>query len=264
MEYRKHRHIGLRAAVLAAGLAIAGGASAEPLAGLGVQYKFISPMSLVNLNGCISHNVYAVCPGGPDQSTNTPMHFQAPLDLPEGAKVQNIRVWYRDTSSIGGVSFGVMTNKLTLSSPYTFSGNQLVATGIGFNSGVATTYANPQIATLTPTSDFTFNSWEMSGGVPVHKEYVIDVVYPANNYLVMFQGALIAYQRQIAPAPATASFTDIPTSHPFFNEVEQLKKSGITLGCGGSEFCPDSPVTRGQMAAFLSRALGLQWDPGVL
>ena len=34
--------------------------------------------------------------------------------------------------------------------------------------------------------------------------------------------------------------------------------AGITLGCDpeGILFCPDDPVTRGQMAAFLHRALG--------
>lgn len=260
MKYRKHRSTGLKAAVLAAGLALAGGASAEPLAGLGVQYKFISPMSLLNWNGCMMHMAYANCPG---ITNNTRIYYQAPFELPEGAKVQNIRVWYLDNSNSGAVEFGVVSNKLPLTNGYTSSTAQYVATGVSFNSGVASSNTSKQIATLTPTTDFTFNSWEMAGSVPVHKEYLIQVVFPANNTLTLFEGALIAYQRQIAPAPATASFTDIPTNHPFFNEVEQLKKSGITLGCGNGQFCPDSPVTRGQMAAFLSRALGLQWDPTV-
>jgi hypothetical protein len=33
--------------------------------------------------------------------------------------------------------------------------------------------------------------------------------------------------------------------------------SGIPVGCGGGNFCPDSAITRGQMAVFLSKALGL-------
>ena len=53
----------------------------------------------------------------------------------------------------------------------------------------------------------------------------------------------------------------MPTSHPFFPYVEALKASGITGGCSVSPplFCPDSPLTRGQMAAFLAKALGLYW-----
>jgi hypothetical protein len=77
---------------------------------------------------------------------------------------------------------------------------------------------------------------------------------------VSYRGTWVFWQRQIAPTPASATFADVPTSHPFFNEIEQLAKSGVTLGCGGGSYCPDASVTRGQMAAFLGRALGLSWD----
>lgn len=63
----------------------------------------------------------------------------------------------------------------------------------------------------------------------------------------------------VSPAPATATFNDVPTTHPFFKFIEALKASGITGGCSAAPplYCPDSPVTRGQMAVFLSIALGL-------
>lgn len=35
---------------------------------------------------------------------------------------------------------------------------------------------------------------------------------------------------------------------------------GITLGCGGNNYCPLNPVTRGQMAIFLTRAFQLGWS----
>ncbi|MBV6464874.1 MAG: hypothetical protein PGMFKBFP_00139 [Anaerolineales bacterium] len=54
-------------------------------------------------------------------------------------------------------------------------------------------------------------------------------------------------------APATPSFTDVPTTHPFFNYIQKLKDLGITSGCTATTFCPDDPVTRGQMAAFVIR-----------
>ena len=40
---------------------------------------------------------------------------------------------------------------------------------------------------------------------------------------------------------------------------EALKASGITGGCSVSPplFCPADPLTRGQMAVFLAKALGL-------
>ena len=64
-----------------------------------------------------------------------------------------------------------------------------------------------------------------------------------------------------APAPATATFpNDVPTTHPYFQFVEALADSGITGGCGTDSYCPDNPVTRGQMAVFLAAALGLSYQ----
>ena len=37
--------------------------------------------------------------------------------------------------------------------------------------------------------------------------------------------------------------------------INRLRAAGITFGCGGSSFCPNGAVTRGQMAAFLHRAI---------
>lgn len=69
----------------------------------------------------------------------------------------------------------------------------------------------------------------------------------------------IDWHRQVSPAPASATFSDVPTSHPQFQFVEALFAAGITAGCGGGNYCPDAPLTRGQMAVFLSVALGLHW-----
>ena len=77
---------------------------------------------------------------------------------------------------------------------------------------------------------------------------------------VDFVGAVIGYQLQVSPAPATATFNDVPTSDFGFQYVEALVAAGITGGCGGGNYCPDNPVTRRQMAIFISKALGLQWQ----
>ena len=73
----------------------------------------------------------------------------------------------------------------------------------------------------------------------------------------------LLYRRQVSPAPGAATFNDVPTSHPFFQFVEALSASGITAGCGTGIYCPDSPLTRGQMAVFLAKALGLHWPATV-
>ncbi len=62
-----------------------------------------------------------------------------------------------------------------------------------------------------------------------------------------------------------APFNDVPADHLFVEDIEWLADEGITKGCNppdNTEFCPDAYVTRGQMAAFLVRALGYDDDGG--
>ena len=90
--------------------------------------------------------------------------------------------------------------------------------------------------------------------------YFVDVIMggDASNEL-RFRGCRLTWSRQVAPAPATARFTDVPTNHPAFRFVEALAASGVTGGCTATTYCPDAPLTRGQMAIFLSVALGLHF-----
>jgi hypothetical protein len=55
-------------------------------------------------------------------------------------------------------------------------------------------------------------------------------------------------------------FNDVPTSHQFYTEIGKVASRGVIEGCGGGNFCPNATVTRGQMAAYIIRALG-QFNP---
>jgi glucose/arabinose dehydrogenase len=60
------------------------------------------------------------------------------------------------------------------------------------------------------------------------------------------------------------TFDDVPTTHQFWTEVEALFDAGITQGCSVSPllYCPDSDVSRAQMAKFLLIAEhGEGYDP---
>jgi len=48
----------------------------------------------------------------------------------------------------------------------------------------------------------------------------------------------------------------------FESDIDKLGAAGVTNGCGAGIFCPNDQVTRGQMAAFLVRALGYSDDGG--
>lgn len=57
--------------------------------------------------------------------------------------------------------------------------------------------------------------------------------------------------------PPLTGFADT-VGNVFTGDIDWLAEAGITKGCNppaNSLFCPDAPVTRGQMAAFLHRAL---------
>jgi hypothetical protein len=48
--------------------------------------------------------------------------------------------------------------------------------------------------------------------------------------------------------------------------IEKVAAAGFTQGCNppdNTRFCPDAPMTRGQMAAFMSRAFNLPSSPGI-
>jgi hypothetical protein len=59
------------------------------------------------------------------------------------------------------------------------------------------------------------------------------------------------------PGCTTATFTDVPCSSPFAPWVQELVARGITAGCAAGLYCPTDPVTRAQMAVFLTKTFGL-------
>jgi hypothetical protein len=65
------------------------------------------------------------------------------------------------------------------------------------------------------------------------------------------------------PLPPSG-FRDVPPGHLFEGDITWLASTGTTKGCNppaNDLFCPDDPVTRGQMATFLVRALDLPRSP---
>jgi predicted extracellular nuclease len=51
-------------------------------------------------------------------------------------------------------------------------------------------------------------------------------------------------------------FLDVPSNNPFYTDIGKLAARGVTLGCGGGNYCPNDSVLREQMAAFIMRAKG--------
>jgi hypothetical protein len=53
------------------------------------------------------------------------------------------------------------------------------------------------------------------------------------------------------PYTTTPYFTDVPPTDPYFKFVQKMKDLGITAGCTATMYCPNDPVTRGEMAVFI-------------
>lgn len=52
-----------------------------------------------------------------------------------------------------------------------------------------------------------------------------------------------------------ADFLDVPCTHPFHDYIQTIAGELITAGCGNGAYCPEDPVTRGEMSVFLLKAL---------
>jgi hypothetical protein len=92
----------------------------------------------------------------------------------------------------------------------------------------------------------------------VHNALVIDVDQ-APNTEPLFGWVEVWWRRTVSSPPDQPTFNDVPATDTGFPWIEALAASQITGGCGNGNFCPDAPLTRRQMAVFLSKALGLHW-----
>jgi hypothetical protein len=172
----------------------------------------------------------------------------APVSLPTGTALDYIDLYYADFSQRQTCAeLFAYTGPTLLGDPPGESGIGSVCSP-GLNGGYG--YA---IETIGGTID---NSAWFSGGA----QYAVSVSASGSPIDTGgFKGVTIWWHREVSPSPFTATFNDVPTNHPQFQFIEALAESAITVGCGGGNYCPDSPLTRGQMAVFLSKALGLYW-----
>ncbi|HLG27044.1 MAG TPA: S-layer homology domain-containing protein, partial [Paenisporosarcina sp.] len=64
----------------------------------------------------------------------------------------------------------------------------------------------------------------------------------------------------LKPASANTSFSDVGTTHRAQAEIYYLVQGGIVGGVSSTQFVPDKQVTRGEAAAMIGRALGLNGE----
>jgi hypothetical protein len=176
---------------------------------------------------------------------NEPMW--APVVLPSGAVLDNIDLYYFDFADPENVcaSLWAYTGPTLLGSPP----SQQLMSAICSSGDGGYGYA---VQELSGTIDN--NVWFSNGA-----QYALVLESSDGGGLTGVKGVTIWWHREVRGAPGSATFNDVPVNHPQFQFIEALVESGITVGCGSGNYCPDNPVTRGQMAVFLAKALGLYW-----
>jgi len=178
--------------------------------------------------------------------------FVAPLSIPDGAEIFGFCVdAWGQAGGTGILDVSLRASKLP---------------GVGQDPGI---YAVPGAAVIQPVLSGGYQS--LCNTLPVsytfHTAGDVDGLGVRNLahwiYVYLSQASLgavrINWRRQVSPAPATPTFGDVPDSDGAFAYIEALVASGVTAGCGGGNYCPDTPLTRRQMAVFLAKALGMHW-----
>lgn len=129
--------------------------------------------------------------------------------------------------------------------------------------------ANPSLVTLSSANNSLLQSCGFVLADLSALNYTVDNNFHQLTLVADFEsgditnqlaGVTFGYQLQVSPDPPGATFTDVPVNHPFHRFVEALFAAGITSGYPDGRFGVNDPVTRGEMAVFLSVALGLNWS----
>lgn len=241
------RRIVLLAVGVVAGLLVSGRAAAQSY-GTGDQVLTVGAVSFIDEGqpGSVLDDGYFY--GASEHS------FSAPVALPVGAEVTQICLYARNLKPGAFLQLDFQAVKLA---PGGLSPGIVTIP----NASVTTDFATGYDVRCTGPLSYTFHGTaDVDGdGTPEHVAHRFFASFNQTDGTLAIGGVRITWHRQVSPPPATPTFGDVPTSHPFFQYVEALAASGITAGCGGGDYCPDSPVTRGQMAVFLAKALGLHW-----
>lgn len=177
--------------------------------------------------------------------------YSAKVALPPGARITSMRVYGKDGSTGDGLSIRL----------YPMLYADFPDAGLAYG---------PDLAVVATGAVESPGLFESVSPVPNIPEATFD---PRNVYLLElaidgcsdpfdlhFLRADVNYRRQVSPAPAVATFNDVPLNAPNRKEIEAFTAAGLSAGCGGGNFCPDAPVTRRQVATFIAKALGLHWE----
>ncbi len=177
--------------------------------------------------------------------------FDQAINLPSGAVIDGVTTFFYDQDPTENVLLGLY--RVTMTGTAQPTNTELLAVGSTGTGGFQAGYH----ALAAPETVRNYEGEQMNS-------YLLWAMMFPSGYAgnLAFGGVTVWYRLQISPAPASATFSDVPTDYWAFRHVEALAASGITAGCGGGNFCPENYVKRSEMAVYLAKALGLHWPDG--
>lgn len=213
----------------------------EDSGGLYYQYTWVPASNFVvgypgNMDMAFNGTTLAMYRFAGDCGGN-PEGVFANIRLPSGAYLYQIQYYYRDTSasSLGFFAYRV---------PYNGSIQSMIPVTSSVNGGtVHNATVNSAYRTIANRNNL-YYAW---------------VNFNAIGQSLELRGARLYWHRQIRPGLGHP-FVDIGHLPQLWRDsIAALRASGITSGTSPTTYSPGMNVTRGQMAVFLAKALGLYW-----
>lgn len=110
----------------------------------------------------------------------------------------------------------------------------IISQGVNANSGPSGSSTNPVIA----------------------KSYANKVFQPLKDQIALLQGE-VAILKEKASGQTKPKFTDVPSTHWAYSEIQLMVEKGVISGLGGGKFGPNNPARRSELAVMLVKALKL-------
>ena len=160
--------------------------------------------------------------------------------------------WYRYDGTKNRVQVTSLTNSTVSTAPTS-------PAAVGGDSSVLVSWTAPVDDGGAAITGYTVTaSPGGSGCATLGLSCTITDLNPATEYTVSVTATNSAGQGSAAQVSATTlhGFADVPASGWRNDAVTWMRKSGVTVGCSATEFCPDAQMTREQQITFLWRYAG--------
>lgn len=227
------------------------------------------------LLGLYAHEIRHADPGAPGHTTGCPraplpadsLSCDATYDL-NNLGSYGVQYWLASNWATGYLNIGIGCAPPGTALEYTNSNvawaNVQTPSGFVTNAPPTITATSPYGGICTIFSDVSSTYWAVSYVEQLHQAGItggcsaIPLSYCPEASVTRAQMAVFlekgkAYPSSFSPPNVPPTFTDT-VGHWAEDWIEALKSDGITSGCGNGNYCPDSPVTRAQMAVFLLKA----------